>query len=296
MAEGRNSFLIFPRPSPLSPDVFHHLALRYIRSPEHPGKYRMVQWLGRHVIPAEGILADVTPRVRLSLHPRDWIEYLLLRDGRYEPLTLDFLSRNLRTADPSVLAGVNNGLHVIVAARAVGDTGRVIGVDPQPTAMLRARRNLDLNGVSGAVRLVTAALGDEPAIAHMPWAVADNPGAASLLDSGAGIEVPVVTVAAVIDALCPSAVRLMLLDVQGYEAPALRGLKHHRPELLIVEDSEEYLARARSSRAQLYSQMREMGYALHDVFGREILESSPLPAEYNVVAVLRGVDVNWCLR
>jgi FkbM family methyltransferase len=256
----------------------------------------MVQWLGRHVIPAEGIVADVTPRVRLSLHPRDWIEYLLLRDGRYEPLTLEFLSRNLRTSDTAVLAGVNNGLHVIVAARAVGDTGRVIGVDPQPTALLRARRNIDLNGIGGPIRLVTAALGDAPSLAHMPWAVADNPGAASLLDSGAGIEVPVVAVAAIIEALCPTTVRLMLLDVQGYEAPALRGLKQHRPQLLIVEDSEEYLARAGSSRAQLYSQMRDMGYALHDVYGRDILASSPSPAEYNVVGVQRGVDVSWCLR
>lgn len=256
----------------------------------------MVQWLGRNVIPAHGIVTEVTPRVQLSLHPRDWIEYLLLRDGRYEPLTLAFLGRNLRTSDVALLAGVNNGLHVIVAARAVGETGRVIGVDPQPTAMLRARRNIDLNGIGGAVRLVAAALGDEPAITHMPWADANNPGAASLLDVGAGIEVPVVTVAAVIDALCPTSVRLMLLDVQGYEAPALRGLKQHRPELLIVEDSDEYLARAGSSRSQLYSQMREMGYALHDVFGNDIVESSLLPAEYNVVGVQRGADVNWCLR
>ena len=256
----------------------------------------MVRWLGRHVIPAEGIVTHVTPRVQLSLHPRDWIEYLLLRDGRYEPLTLALLARNLRAGDNAVLAGVNNGLHVIVAARAVGDSGRVVGVDPQPTAMIRARRNIDLNGMGGAVRLVAAALGDEPVIAHMSWADADNPGAASLLNSGAGIEVPVVTVAAVIEALCPRTLRLMLLDVQGYEAPALRGLQRHRPELLIVEDSEEYLSRAGSSRAQLYSQMRDMGYALHDVFGNDVVESGPVPAECNVVGVQGGVDVNWCLR
>jgi FkbM family methyltransferase len=276
--------------------VLSSLLLRYMRSPEHPGKYRVVQWLGRNVIPAQGIVAEVNPRVRLSLHPRDWIEYLLLRDGRYEPLTLAFLSRNLRTSDKALLAGVNNGLHVIVAARAVGENGRVIGVDPQPAALLRARRNIDLNGVAGPVRLLSAALGAESALTHMPWADPENLGAASLLDSGAGIEVPVVTIAAVVEALCSSTVRLMLLDVQGYEGPALRGLKQHRPELLIVEDSEEYLARAGSSRAHLYSLMREMEYTLHDVFGNEIVESSPLPAEYNVVGVGRGVDVNWCLR
>ena len=267
-----------------------------MRSPEHPGKYRIVRWLSRHVIPPEGLIAEVDSGVRLSLNPRDWIEYLLLRDGRYEPLTLTFVSRNLRPADQAIFAGVNNGLHVIVAAGAVGEQGRVIGVDPQPSAMLRARRNIDLNGLAGPVRLVAAALGDGAALAHMAWADSENPGAASLLDTGAGIEVPVVTVASVIEALCSSTVRLLLLDVQGYEAQALRGLQHHRPELLIVEDSEEYLARAGSSRAQLYSQMRDMEYALHDVFGNAIVESGPLLAEFNVVGVQRGVDVNWCLR
>ena len=114
--------------------MFTNLLLRYIRSPEHPGKYRFVQWLGRHVVPSDGLVAEVDPRVRLSLHPRDWIEYALIREGRYEPLTLAFLARNLRLADTALLAGVNNGLHVIVAARAVGQEGCVIGVEPQPAA------------------------------------------------------------------------------------------------------------------------------------------------------------------
>jgi FkbM family methyltransferase len=274
--------------------VLSSLFLRYMRLPEHPGKYRVVQWLGRHVVPGDGIVTEVHPRVHLSLHPRDWIEYSLMREGHYEPLTLSFLARNLRPADNAVLAGVNNGLHVIVAARAVGERGTVIGVDPQPSALLRARRNIDLNRVAAPIRLLAAALGAEMALAHMPWADAENHGAASLLDSGPGLEVPLITLAAVLDALCSGPVRMMLLDVQGYEIPALTGLKHHRPELLVVEDSEEYLARAGTSRAQLYSSMRDMGYSLHDLFGGGVDETGPLPAECNVVARAAGVNVDWC--
>jgi FkbM family methyltransferase len=274
--------------------VLNALLLRYIRSPEHPGKYRVVRWLGRHVVPPDGLVAEVDPRVQLSLHPRDWVEYSLIRDGYYEPLTLTFLSRNLRPSENAVLAGVNNGLHVIVAARAVGEKGRVIGVDPQPGAVLRTRRNINLNRVAGPVRLLAAALGAQAAFTHMPWADSGNQGAASLFDSGPGFEVPLVTLASVLDALCSGTVRLMLLDVQGYEGPALQGLKDHRPELLVVEDSDEYLVRAGSTRAHMYAQMREMGYSLHDVFGNAIGESGPMPAECNVISVYRGVDVNWC--
>ena len=256
----------------------------------------MVQWLGRHVVPGAGIVTQVNPDVHLSLHPRDWIEYSLMRHGQYEPLTLSFLARNLRPADNALLAGVNNGLHVIIAARAVGERGTVIGVDPQPSALLRARRNIDLNRVAAPIRLLSAALAAEVGLAHMPWADSGNHGAASLLDSGPGLEVPLITLAAVLEALCPGRVRLMLLDVQGYEEPALAGLKHHRPELLVVEDSEEYLARAGTSRARLYSSMRDMGYTLHDVFGAGIDETGPVPAECNVVARAAGVTVDWCPR
>ena len=59
------------------------------------------------------------------LNPIDWIEYLMLRDGSYEPLTLDFLQRNLRPSESAILAGVNNGLHSIVAARAVVGESRL---------------------------------------------------------------------------------------------------------------------------------------------------------------------------
>lgn len=247
------------------------------------------------MFPPEGIIAEVNPRIRLSLHPRDWIEYVLLRDGRYEPLTLAFLSRNLRTSDTALLAGVNNGLHVIVAAKAVGVTGCVIGVEPQPAALLGARRNIDLNGVAGSIRLVGAALGADTSFTHMPWSDPGNPGAASLLDAGPGLEVPLVPLSSILDAMCSGPVRIVLLDVQGYEGLALQGLKHQRPDLLVVEDSQEYLDRSGSSRALLYSQMRAMGYALHDVFGNEIDETGPSPAECNIVGIHRAVDVSWCL-
>jgi hypothetical protein len=67
----------------------------YLRLRDHPGKYRFAQWLGRHVIPEQGLPAQVYPGIKLLLHPRDWIEYVLLTRGQYEPLTLRFLMDNL---------------------------------------------------------------------------------------------------------------------------------------------------------------------------------------------------------
>ena len=109
----------------------------YLRRPEHPAKRRLERVLAR-ALPADGIVADVSHGVRLRLRPSDWIEYVLLRDGTYEPLTLTFLERNLAPGDGVVLAGVNFGLHVVIASRAVGPLGRVLGADGQPMPGLYA--------------------------------------------------------------------------------------------------------------------------------------------------------------
>jgi FkbM family methyltransferase len=280
--------------SATDPAVLDQLLIRYLRLPEHPAKYRIVLWLGRWAFPPEGVVAGVPPGVRLHLHPRDWIEYLLLRGKAYEPATLDFISRNLHPGDNALLAGVNNGLHVIVAAKAVGINGCVIGVEPQPAALLRARRNVALNEVAGTVHLVEAALGSTPGLAHMAWSSPENAGAASLFGAGPGLTVPLIRLSDVLDAACTGPVRLMLLDVQGYEVQALQGLSAARlPELLLVEDSSEFQAKSGTTRKTLYDHIIAMGYSVRDLFGGPVFSSGPEPHESNLVAVRADTTVTW---
>ena len=186
-------------------------------------------------------------------------------------------------------------MHVIAAARAVGAGGCVIGVEPQPAALLRARANIDLNGVAGIVRLVSAAVGHGADLTPMSWSSVENSGAASLLDSGPGFVVPLLQLSTVIEKLCPGALHLMLLDVQGYEVPALKGLAMDRlPDLLIVEDGAEWLDKAGSSRQQLYGQMERNGaWASRDLLGNVVTPDGPPLLEENLVGVRQGTSVNW---
>ena len=267
------------------------LLRRYIAAPEHPAKYRCVRWLGRHVM-GDGIVAVVHPGVKLRLNPVDWIEYLLLRDRIYEPLVLDFMRRNLGPSQSAIVAGVSNGLHAIVAALAVGPAGKVVGCEPQPAALLRARQNMALNGISGGpLRLVAAALGSGRGLAPMAWSAPDNPGRASLLTPGHGFTVPVLSLAELASSLDLDPVRLMLLDLQGYELQALAGLGKLRPEIVIVEDDPVYAADSRAARAALHGRLRDLGYALRDLNGTPVEAPDAVLAERNLVAVLAGCDV-----
>jgi FkbM family methyltransferase len=268
---------------------------RYIAGPEHPAKVRFVRWLGRHAMPREGVVAEVYPETKLWLNPVDWVEYLLLRDGQHEPLILDFLRGNLRPSDTAILAGINNGLHPIVAAKAVGASGRIIGCEPQPAALLRTRLNIELNGVpEGTLRLVAAALSAERGLSRMPWPPLDNRGAASFFDAGSGFTAPLVTLAEVARSLDLGPIRLLVLDVMGYEVQALAGLGAKlRPEIVVVADHAQNLTRAGESRAVLYRCLQDLGYALHDLYGQPVsLPGEPL-VELNVVGVLAGCEVKW---
>lgn len=270
------------------------LLVAYMRTPEHPMKYRIVRWLGKYATPKEGVLAKVHPGLVMRLHPQGWIEYLLLRGDHYEPMTLGFLAANLRLGDSAVLAGVNFGQHVAVAARAVGTGGKIIGVEPQPSALLQAANNLRLNGLERQVTLLSAALGPNDQLLPMAWSQPSNPGAASLLDKGEGFAVSVIPLSRVLANLCPQAPRLLLLDIQGFEAQALAGIGPVRqPEILIVEVDPEFTVRAGIPAADIFQLIRGLGYSLRDIHGAEVDSPAHDLPERNLVAVKPGVHVVW---
>jgi FkbM family methyltransferase len=259
----------------------------YLRRPEHRAKRRLERLLAR-ALPADGIVAEVSHRVRLRLHPRDWIEYVLLRDGAYEPLTLTFLERNLAPGDGAALAGVNFGLHVVVASRAVGPLGRVLGADPQPSALERTAEHLALNGCPANTRLLPVALGRAEHVVPLGPPPPDNAGLAHLRTPGSGpICAPVLTVSHAWQQAWadPRPPRLALIDVEGYESEVLAGFgDRFRPELLVIEEYDEFLRPMGSSSADLRQRLADLGYALATLTGQPLGDSSELP-EHNIVAV-----------
>jgi len=259
----------------------------YLRRPEHPAKRRLERLLAAR-LPSAGIVVDVSHGVRLRLRPHDWIEYVLLKDGAYEPLTLTFIERNLAPGDGAVLAGVNLGLHVVVASRAAGPAGRVLGVDPQWSALERTAEHLRLNACPPNTRLAAAALGRAEGMVVLNPPPEDNAGTAHLRTPGRGpFCAPVMPLPRAWQHAWEqtSAPRLALIDVEGYETEVLAGLDPaFRPDLLVVEEYDEFLRAMGSSAAHLRSTLAELGYTLSTISGQPLSSPSQLP-EHNIVAV-----------
>ena len=274
--------------------MFDRVIAGYLRGPSHSAKLRVVRLLARTLIPARGLVAAVSPGLRLYLHPSDWIEHLLLTGAGYEPHTLAFIESNLSPGDGAVLAGVNFGLHVAVAARAVGASGRVVGVEPQPAALLRTRANLALNGLEDRVSLVAAALGSRNDLVSMAWSRPDNPGAASLVDSGPGFMTPMVGLESVLPFLGERPRRLLLLDVQGYEEQVLMGMDLSKAaEIMLIELDAGFLPKAGGSPQRIAQLLVDSGFELFDVLGAPVRGNWYELPEKNLVAVRAGVALAW---
>jgi FkbM family methyltransferase len=213
-----------------------------------------------------------------------------LQRGSYEPITLAFLRANLKEDHQAVFAGVNIGLHVVVAANLVKPKGKIVGVEPQPASLLRARQNLLLNGLAEQVTLVAAALGPESGLAPMSPAPEHNSGMASLVDGNdqpLPFTVVIETLPELLYRLKLRRPDLMLLDVEGFELPVLRGISPStRPRCLIVECKADHQAKAGATQQQLFDQLRDMGYDLFDLHGQPATAGVDLP-EFNLIALAK---------
>ncbi len=182
-------------------------------------------------VPPAGVvvLSDGTPIVH---DPTDWT-CRMSYEGTYEREILRLLPELLSDGDAMVDVGANVGILGARAARLVGESGRVVAVEPSPRCLEDLRRVVD--GMSN-VTIVEAALGPERGTVRLTgWDNPDHRGLGTAVDGHrSGIEenwyegtaavVPQLRLADVLDEHLPGReVALLKVDVEGYEPAVLAG-------------------------------------------------------------------------
>ena len=177
----------------------------------------------------------------------------------------------LAAGDSFVDVGANVGMFTLMAARRVGTDGRVEAFEPNPQAFDRLREAVQLNRLDH-VRLHPLGLSDAPATLTLS-VPGRHTGAGTLatltpqqeaVDGTAHHQVAVVPGDAVLlDQLRPGAPLAVKIDVEGFEARVIGGLRHtlerHQPAV-ITEVVAKHLARAHSSVEQVFDSMEALGY------------------------------------
>jgi FkbM family methyltransferase len=158
--------------------------------------------------------------------------------GFYELGTLAVMRRFLRPGDVFVDAGASVGLMSMLASRLVGDSGSVLAFEPQAARFADLTDSVAANG-AGNVLCFAAGLGDEPSRVRL---YSDRVSPSMVVEpgsDGAAAEVPVVRLDDVLHAHGLERVRMLKVDVEGYELKVLRGatqlLTGPEPPILCVE-------------------------------------------------------------
>ncbi|MFF4474804.1 FkbM family methyltransferase [Streptomyces sp. NPDC001599] len=230
------------------------------------------RWLNAHLRehPRRAVV-ELPSGGRFAVDTQDLIQRYLYLFGAWEPHLTAWLRRRLRPGDAFVDVGANIGVFSVLAARLVGDTGRVVAIEASPDVHRRLVENARLNAL-GNIRALNAAVSDRTRTLTFALASSRNTGANSIVPYDGPVESSFRTEARPLPELLDTAeiatARVIKIDVEGAEGSVVRGLAPMlgalRPDAEItVEVAPERMARLGDRVDDLLAVMRDAGFHVY---------------------------------
>lgn len=192
----------------------------------------------------------------------------------YEPEVWKLLLPQVRPGDCIADIGAHYGLYAMAFAKRTGASGCVLAVEADPRNAVILRAHAELNQVQDVVQVIQQALSDREGEAE--WHSQDMQSVAKPSDgSGSGPTVKMTT----LDHLSGGRrVDLVLVDIEGYEEPALRGGEkllrdpNRRPRLIMIEVHPYNWPLCGGSSDSLLRFLNDCGYAVTTLSGQPVTE------------------------
>ncbi|HEX6367302.1 MAG TPA: FkbM family methyltransferase [Longimicrobium sp.] len=194
------------------------------------GRFRAFERLSRiGPPPFEDRLAADVGGARYGCDLRNVIAREACLTGRTAPAETAALRASLPPGGTFVDVGANWGYFTLVAAHAVGPTGRVVALEPDPRMHAELAANLARNGTRNVTALAVAASDRAGRATLSGYAEADrNRGVSSLVAAPAGdapsFAVRTMTLDDLLDEQGIDSVDLVKVDVEGAEELVVRGM------------------------------------------------------------------------
>lgn len=179
------------------------------------------------------LVVPVSGGSRMIVDTSDMMGRVLATSGIWEPHVTVVLPRLLAAGDVFVDVGAHVGYHTLLAAKLVGPSGRVYALEPSTSTYAALRANLELNQTTN-VRALRVAAGMSETHAELVEPPAGNTGEAAIRTGTASEgsesalaanEVVVKPLVSVLDEADLPRLRLVKIDVEGFEAEVLRGVE-----------------------------------------------------------------------
>lgn len=238
---------------------------------------------------------DLSTNIKINLY-KDSVLSRLIYNG-FENEETNYLKSVLNQEDIFIDVGANVGLFSIIASNIVGPNGKVICFEPSPTTFLRLDENIKLNnfknidhrniGLSDKKEELTFFISDSGYDAWNSFAQR-----ADLLKDT--IKVPVSTLDFELREIDKSRIKLVKIDVEGWEKFVLYGGKSffiNFSPIVMIEFTEENTFNAGYPVYEIYDLMKEYGYEWFSFEnGVLVKESKKLHYPYNNLIAVKLKD------
>ncbi len=205
-----------------------------------PGTERVYVFLKRNLRPPGTVLIESHGNKMYADTKDEGVLPLLQAGGIYEERETSLFKELLKPGMVVVDIGANIGHYTLIAARLVGDSGRVYSFEPDPHNYELLCRNIELNGLRN-VTAVNKAVSSENGSLTL-YLDKYNLGGHSLsadnvlIDAGA-VEVETTTLEAFLDEVGDDRVDVIKMDTQGAEGLIIEGarrlLEDNDPKILM---------------------------------------------------------------
>jgi len=168
---------------------------------------------------------------KLTVIPGDLgISSELLMFKTHEPLTTKLLSKELKKGMTCLDVGGNIGYYTLLESNIVGDTGKVIVIEPSPPNFQHLKKNLEIQDAKN-IDAYNFAAGDVDGNVNF-LVYQESNGSFTIPDGettdlpGELIKVPAKRIDTFLDELNINHVDFVRMDVEGYESHIIQGMKN----------------------------------------------------------------------
>jgi FkbM family methyltransferase len=212
---------------------------------------------------------EVERGVVLTLDPTDHIARAMLSGG-WEETEWNWIRPSLSKGGTFVDVGAHIGTYSLRAAKAVGNNGRVVAIEPNPVTAAALRDNIAASGWHN-IQVQEIACGDRNGTVTLFAGHAENTGTASLAERNArrggpleaSFDVPLSPLDNILERLSLARLDVIKIDTEGAETMVIRGavntLRKFSP-VILVETIDGQLRNMNSSLPELENVLSSLGY------------------------------------
>lgn len=216
----------------------------------------------------KGKVKAIVNQTAMTLDIREGIQRQMFF-GSYEPIQTSWFKQCVTEGDIFIDVGASFGHYTTLGASIVGETGKVFAFEPSPVANSIIEKMIIDSDVKNVV-LVKAAIGQTEGTVDLYMPNTEYLHSPSIMQSDAdfvAIRIPVVTLDNFEPLMGVDEIKLLKMDVEGYEPNVLDGMerliKEKRVKNIFCEFNSWWLEQNSTTTKQLLERFLDYGYEIN---------------------------------